>query len=182
MKYGTRKQLSTCYTRWAHHEIHVSLALCLCVAVSYVTWQPVSTPNQYSWQTPVDRKMQECCWVITAKQKHCSLLPPAQASSLKHTFLNPYMTGVACHIIVQELENAARRASIMLADAEARGADALAAARAEHEAALARHLSFMVRAGVCFSRFCKHHCGARKALSGSICWPAVASSYTGSRF
>lgn len=32
----------------------------------------------------------------------------------------------------------------MLADVEARGADALAAARAEHEAALARHLSFMV--------------------------------------
>lgn len=54
------------------------------------------------------------------------------------------MHGGAVVMPLQELDAAHARSSSLLADAEGRAADALAVARAEHEAALARHLSFMV--------------------------------------
>ena len=45
----------------------------------------------------------------------------------------------------QELDSSHHRASVAVMGVEARAADALAAARAEHDATLARNLSFMVR-------------------------------------
>ncbi|KAJ9534350.1 hypothetical protein QJQ45_016047, partial [Haematococcus lacustris] len=51
----------------------------------------------------------------------------------------------ALAMLHKELDAAHQRASLLLADAENRGAEALAQARHEHEAALARHLSFMDR-------------------------------------
>jgi len=46
---------------------------------------------------------------------------------------------------LQELDSSQHRASVVVMDTEARAAKALEVARAEHDATLARHLSFMVR-------------------------------------
>ncbi len=46
---------------------------------------------------------------------------------------------------LQELDEARRRGAATASELQGRASEALAAARAEHEAALARHLSFMVR-------------------------------------
>jgi hypothetical protein len=49
----------------------------------------------------------------------------------------------------QELDSSQHRASVVVMDVEARAAEALAAARTEHDATLARHLSFMVGLTTC---------------------------------
>jgi len=48
------------------------------------------------------------------------------------------------HARPQELESSQHRAAAVVMDVEGRAAEALAAARMEHDATLARHLSFMV--------------------------------------
>jgi hypothetical protein len=47
-------------------------------------------------------------------------------------------------LLLQELECTQQRAAAMVTDVEARAAEALMTARMEHDATLARHLSFMV--------------------------------------